>query len=98
MIIPMYGLPHPLHILLAEDNEVNQMVVLKMLDKIGYQADVAVNGLEVLQALERQEIGQEYSEELDAARLGRRPVRCHDGNPALKVLVADPAREVAGHR
>jgi PleD family two-component response regulator len=55
MIIPMYGLPHPLHILLAEDNEVNQMVVLKMLDKIGYQADVAVNGLEVLQALERQD-------------------------------------------
>ncbi|OPY54451.1 MAG: hybrid sensory histidine kinase BarA [Methanosaeta sp. PtaU1.Bin112] len=42
-----------LSILLAEDNPVNQKVARLMLKKLGYRAEVACNGKEVLQAISR---------------------------------------------
>ena len=40
-------------VLLAEDDELNRKVILAMLKHLGYRADTALNGIEVLLALKR---------------------------------------------
>jgi signal transduction histidine kinase/HPt (histidine-containing phosphotransfer) domain-containing protein len=50
---PGFALRIPLRILLADDNPINQKVGLSVLQKLGYRAEVANNGLEVLHALDR---------------------------------------------
>ena len=44
--------PHA-RLLVVEDNAVNQKVAVKMLENLGYRADVAANGLEALECLSR---------------------------------------------
>jgi signal transduction histidine kinase/CheY-like chemotaxis protein len=45
---------HPLRILLAEDNLVNQKLATRLLEQMGYRADVASNGVEALESVARQ--------------------------------------------
>jgi PAS domain S-box-containing protein len=43
----------PLRILLAEDHPTNQRLIMLILERLGYQADLATHGYEVLDALHR---------------------------------------------
>jgi CheY-like chemotaxis protein len=45
---------HPLRILLAEDNVVNQKLAMRLLQQMGYRADLASNGVEAIECVERQ--------------------------------------------
>jgi PAS domain S-box-containing protein len=49
-----FGQRRPLRLLLAEDNVINQKVAVRILSQMGYRPDVVHNGVEVLQALDRQ--------------------------------------------
>ncbi|HVN36353.1 MAG TPA: GAF domain-containing protein, partial [Casimicrobiaceae bacterium] len=53
-IDPDMGARHPLRILLAEDNVVNQKLAMRILQQMGYRADLASNGIEAIESVERQ--------------------------------------------
>ena len=96
---PGMGKRHPLRILLAEDNPTNQVLTLAMLDRLGYRADVAGNGGEVLKTLQRQfydvilmDVQMPEMDGLEATREVRRsfnPV-CQ---PRIIALTADAMKE-----
>jgi signal transduction histidine kinase/DNA-binding response OmpR family regulator len=48
-----FGSEYPARILVAEDTPINQKLTRKFLEKLGYEASFASDGIEVLEALER---------------------------------------------
>jgi signal transduction histidine kinase/DNA-binding response OmpR family regulator len=72
---PQMGIRHPLRILLAEDNVVNQKLALRILQQMGYRADLASNGIEAVESVGRQiydvvlmDVQMPEMDGLDAAR------------------------------
>lgn len=90
----------PLNILVAEDNTVNQKVVQQLLAHLGYRADVVANGIEVLDALERQNYDVVLMDvqmpEMDGLEATRR-LRAHFTN-GLPRVIAMTANAMPGDR
>jgi signal transduction histidine kinase/DNA-binding response OmpR family regulator/putative methionine-R-sulfoxide reductase with GAF domain len=92
---------HPLRILLAEDNVVNQKLALRLLQQMGYRADLASNGIEAIASVERQaydvvlmDVQMPELDGLDATRRIRELGPAHDG---LRI-VAMTANAMQGDR
>ena len=82
-----------LRILLAEDNVTSQKVAIQMLKRIGYKTDVVANGIEALQALERQpydlvlmDLRMPVMDGLQATRIIRQ--RWPDNGPKVVAITA----------
>jgi CheY-like chemotaxis protein len=98
---PEMGKRLPLQILLAEDNATNQKVALHILRRLGYRADVVVNGLEALQAMQRQRydviLMDVHMPELDGLEATRR-IRRDQGKLGRPYIIAMTANAMQGDR
>ncbi len=93
---------HTERILLAEDNVVNQKVALHLLHNLGYRADLAANGLEVLEAVERQTYDiillDMQMPEMDGLEAARQLVKRYPAPSARPWIIALTANAMQGDR
>ena len=98
---PQMASRHPLRILLAEDNVVNQKLALRLLSQMGYRADLAANGLEAVESVERQPYDVVLMDvqmpEMDGLEAARR-INAKHRNGGRPRIVAMTANAMAGDR
>jgi CheY-like chemotaxis protein len=92
---------HPLRILLAEDNVVNQKLALRLLQQMGYRADVAGNGIEAIECIARQRYDVVLMDvqmpEMDGLEASRR-ITAKYPRPERPRIVAMTANAMQGDR
>ncbi len=92
---------YPLHILLAEDNIVNQKLAILVMKKMGYTIDIAANGIEVLDALSRQWYDIIFMDvqmpEMDGFEATQEVLKKYPAN-ARPVIIAMTANAMEGDR
>ena len=98
----------PLHVLVCDDNIINQKVALRLLQQLGYRADVSANGVEALAALDRQpydlifmDLMMPQMDGLEATRIIRDRQTQRDQFPNYKlsiIIVAMTASAMHGDR
>jgi len=90
---------HPLRILVAEDNPINQKIVMKMLTKLGYQPTMMANGKEVLDEVSNQRYDLVFMDvqmpEMDGLEATRMIRLCLEVQP---VIIAMTANAMQGDR
>ncbi len=91
----------PLRILLADDHVFNQTVGSRMLEGFGYRCEIAANGFEVLQAMERQPFDLVFLDVqmpgMDGYETARR-IRQRWNDPERPRLIAMTANALSGDR
>src|SRR5262249_21256232 len=92
---------YPLRLLVVEDNPVNQKLALRMLQQLGYRADLAGNGREALEALDRQQydvvLMDVHMPELDGLAATRQ-IRARGPTAVQPYIIAMTADAMEGDR
>jgi len=90
---------HPLRILVAEDNPMNQKIVMKMLSRLGYQPSITANGKEVLEEVSNQRYDVVFMDvqmpEMDGLEATRMIRLCLEVQP---IIIAMTANAMQGDR
>ncbi len=94
------GLRQPL-ILVAEDNEVNQLLAVRMLERRGFRADIAGNGRQALRAIQERDYDLVFMDcqmpEMDGYA-ATKAIREHEGEALRVPIVAMTAHSMRGDR
>ncbi|HEX8060585.1 MAG TPA: response regulator, partial [Cyclobacteriaceae bacterium] len=99
MLSPDFAKKHPLRILIAEDNLINQKLTERVLSKLGYESKIVSNGKEVLEEVDRNKYDLIFMDiqmpEMDGLETTR-TIRSSGGNQP--VIVAITANAMQGDR